>query len=345
MYHFPNTTIEKIALHQIGNKLTGEKICLAKNYLDTDEATRLLLMNYFLSPFKSSEHFNLYHDVDKNKNLVWACAGKIFDDPDSLLEQSKLLANHLYEQSVHPKIKGGEFYIVRFGNCIVDGESVDAIGLFKSENKDTYLKVFLSGEGFGVASAQGINVNKLDKGCLIFHTERENGYVVAIVDNSGKGADAQYWVDDFLHARPRHDDYYHTQQALALCKNFVKDEMPQQFEISKADQAALLNRSVQFFKENDQFNLNEFANEVMEHPEVIQSFNRYKDNYQQEFEMEMPDNFDISDSAVKKQARIFKSVIKLDKNFHIYVHGNRNLIEQGTDENGKFYKIYYKEEN
>jgi hypothetical protein len=49
----------------------------------------------------------------------------------------------------------------------------------------------------------------------------------------------------------------------------------------------------------------------------------------------------LNEKAVKKQARVFKSVIKLDKNFHIYVHGNRNLIERGTDENGTFYKICY----
>ena len=54
--------------------------------------------------------------------------------------------------------------------------------------------------------------------------------------------------------------------------------------------------------------------------------------------------FGISDSAVKKQARSYKSVIKLDRNFHIYVHGNRNLLEQGEDEKGKFYKVYYEEE-
>ena len=30
---------------------------------------------------------------------------------------------------------------------------------------------------------------------------------------------------------------------------------------------------------------------------------------------------------------------------YIHVHGNRNLIEQGQDEKGKFYKIYYQEEN
>ena len=61
--------------------------------------------------------------------------------------------------------------------------------------------------------------------------------------------------------------------------------------------------------------------------------------------MKLADDFDISDSAVKKQARTLKSVIKLDKNFHIYIHGNRNLIEQGEDKNGKFYKVYYHEEN
>ena len=35
---------------------------------------------------------------------------------------------------------------------------------------------------------------------------------------------------------------------------------------------------------------------------------------------------------------------QLDRNFHIYVHGNRNLLEQGEDEKGKFYKVYYQEE-
>ena len=56
------------------------------------------------------------------------------------------------------------------------------------------------------------------------------------------------------------------------------------------------------------------------------------------------DTFYISDAAVKKQSRSFKSVIKLDKNFHIYVHGDRRMIEQGEDEKGRYYKVYYKEE-
>ena len=40
------------------------------------------------------------------------------------------------------------------------------------------------------------------------------------------------------------------------------------------------------------------------------------------------------------------SVLKLDKNFHIYIHGDKKLIEKGFDD-GKamsFYKVYFKEE-
>jgi hypothetical protein len=55
--------------------------------------------------------------------------------------------------------------------------------------------------------------------------------------------------------------------------------------------------------------------------------------------------FEIDNKAVKKQAKIFKSVLKLDKNFHIYIHGNRNLIEKGIDEDGrKYYKIFFESE-
>lgn len=138
---------------------------------------------------------------------------------------------------------------------------------------------------------------------------------------------------------------YNTHNVLSLCKNFVTKELPQQFDVQKADQADLLNRSVQFFKEKDSFDMEEFTNEVFAQSEVIDSFNKYKENYEQDRDLEIADSFTISESAVKKQARAFKSVIKLDKNFHIYVHGNRDLIEQGEDEKGKFYKVYYQEES
>jgi len=339
--------IQSLAIHKIGHKSNEESISLSKKCVAIDNDMQNVLANYFIQPFKSEEYSSFYHNIDISMNEVFVCTSKIFDDPKTLLEQSINLAKHLYEQSDHPKIKGGEFYTVYFKDCIIDGKTVDAVGLFKSENKDTFLKVFpnKTEDGFEIESEQGININKLDKGCLIFNTERENGYVVAVVDNTNKGAEAQYWLDDFLHVRSRKDEYYNTQNVLTLAKHFIKDELPSQFEVTKADQIDLLNKSVKFFKEKDNFDLKEFANEVIEDPDIIRSFRKYKTTFEQDFDMDIADNFTISESAVKKQARTLKSVIRLDKNFHIYIHGNRNLIEQGEDKKGKFYKVYYQEEN
>ncbi|MNL79456.1 hypothetical protein D3C87_2060650 [compost metagenome] len=62
--------------------------------------------------------------------------------------------------------------------------------------------------------------------------------------------------------------------------------------------------------------------------------------------MSLPDSFDISSQAFKKQAKIFKSILKLDKNFHVYIHGRADMIEKGFDDATglNFYKLFFKEE-
>ena len=49
---------------------------------------------------------------------------------------------------------------------------------------------------------------------------------------------------------------------------------------------------------------------------------------------------------MKKEFKVFKSVIKLDKNFHLYVHGRRDLIERGFDDDKgkKYYKVFFDNE-
>ena len=276
--------------------------------------------------------------------MVYGAATRIFEEPEQLFEQSVNLAKYLYEQSTHPKIKGGEFYTVYFKDCIIDGDTVEAIGLFKSENKDTFLKVLREGGNFNLESEQGINIKKLDKGCLIFNKERENGYVVAVVDNTNRGVDAQYWIDDFLHVRQRKDEYANTENVMAMAKHFITKELPKEFEVPKADQIDLLNRSLQFFKEKDTFDIEDFANEVIEQPEVIESFKNYKKTFEEERSMEIDDGFAISQHAFKKQQRSYKRIIRLDKKIQIIIDGNRDHVEQGEDEKGKYYKVYYNTE-
>lgn len=337
--------IEQIALHKVGNRATDDGTILSMEPLEVDDKTTEILTTYFTSPFQGDQQFNLAHPADLNLNEVYTYVGAIFDDPQSLHQQSVNLAKHLYQQSNHPKIKGGEFYVVHLSDCTIQGEAVDAVGLFKSENKDTFLKVHTRGTNFEIESQQGININKLDKGALIFNINRPHGYIVKVVDNTNKGGgQAQYWIDEFLGLSQQKNEYYNTENAMSLAKSFVAKELPKAFEVSKADQADMLQKTAQFFKENDNFDMEEFAQEVIIQPSVIESFNNYKETYQQDHQIEIADSFTISDTAVKKQARTFKSVIKLDKNFHIYIHGDRQLIEQGEDNKGRFYKVYYTQE-
>ncbi|MDR2836899.1 MAG: nucleoid-associated protein [Bacteroidales bacterium] len=337
------TSIHEISVHKIGNKASDTGLFLSKNPLVLDINTKNILSEYFLSAFKSEEYYSFYHEIDVKMNDVYSCANKIFENPETLFKQSVIMANLLFDKTNDKKIKEGEFYTVYFTNIHFKNQMIDAVGLFKSENKDTFLTIDINEDGLDIGSESGINVKKLDKGCLILNIEPENGYIISIVNNSNKDSE-QYWIDEFLQLIQRKDDCYNTQNMISICKTFVENELPKQFEVSKIDQIDLLNKSAKFFKEKDKFNIENFENEVMAQQEVINSFQNYKNLLQQEAVLDVANDFNISDYAVKKQARIFKSIIKLDKNFHIYIHGNREKIERGNDDNGKFYKIYYKEE-
>jgi CRISPR/Cas system-associated endonuclease/helicase Cas3 len=194
-----------------------------------------------------------------------------------------------------------------------------------------------------LGAEQGINVRKLDKGCLILNIEQEEGYKILIVDNSNK-SEAQYWKMDFLNIKPSVDAFHQTHNFMNLTRQYVGDQLDEEFSVTKADKIDLLNRSVNFFKSHDIFNQNEFETEVLEDASVIESFRKYEKSLDQD--SAFAGSFEISAPAVKRQVRIFKSVLKLDKNFHIYIHGNRDLIEKGFDEtkNRHFYKIYFDQE-
>lgn len=343
-------SLAQLSIHRVGNKALDELYVLSDSSVEIgDGPLGGLLMHYFLSSFeKVNEIYHLYHpNQDLNLNEVYHFASKIFEDGSTFHEYSQQLARHLYETSGHPKIKAGELYVVFFENVQIEGDLHDAIGIFKSENKDTYLKVYPEAGGFGMRyEDDAININKLDKGCLIFNTDKEDGYRVAIVDQTNRNAEAVYWKDDFLKLRIRNDNFNQTSTILGVYKNFVTQKLDEEFDIEKTDKIDLLNKSIKYFKEKESFDIEEFSNEVIGNPEGIESFKKYKQNYEEEFDTAIADSFDISDAAVKKQARVYKSVLKLDKNFHIYIHGNKDLIEKGFDDDKSmnYYKVYFREE-
>lgn len=337
--------IEKVAVHRVGNPSREEELILSEDLLDLDQEVNESLSVYFSKPFSNDDYFNLSHVNDLESNEVYRYVSEIFDEPDTLHANSVKLAKQLFAISHHPKVKSGEFYVVYFTNCPFEGDVVDAVGLFKSENKDRFLEVNRRAGSFEIESRKGININKLDKGCIIYNLERGNGFIVSVVDQTNKQAEARYWMDDFLMVTERKDEFHSTKNAMELCQSFIKTDLNREFEISKAEEAVLLENSVKFFRERSNFNMDEYSREVIAQPEVIEEFKQFKNRYAEDRGVAFEDEFNISPRAVKKSTKNFKSVIKLDKNFHIYVHGNPKLISREEDENGKYYKIYFREEH
>ncbi|MFC4263111.1 nucleoid-associated protein [Ferruginibacter yonginensis] len=343
------TNIAQLSIHKVGNQALDEALILSQNPTPIiDDTLATLLRQYFLGPFeKSNEVYRLSHTTGNLQlNEVYHFAEQIFADATQFHTHSMQLAKLLYKVGSHPKIKSGEMYCCYFDALPIEGEMVAAIGIFKSESKEPYLTIHHNDTAYQMAyEEQAINIKKLDKGCIIFNTEAEEGYKVTVIDQTNQ-TEASYWIDAFLQLRIRNDAYNQTNTVLSIYKDFVKNEMDQLFDMSKTDKIDLLNRSIKYFKENDDFNIDTFSHEVINNEAGIASFKNYKSNYEQTMESPIPDSFAIHIAAVKKQARVYKSVLKLDKNFHIYIHGNNDLIEKGYDEalQMNYYKVYFREE-
>jgi len=345
MIDFSRAQLTHFAIHFVGNKGLGEELtCGEKQVEFKDDFVKETLLRYFLSPFKTDIYHRFKGKVDVSLASVANASEDLFASRAGFMEQSKLVATHLYNQSMHPKIKGGEFYVAYFKDAVVDGELCDAIGYFKTENKETYLKVFQHVDEFDVDCDNGININKLDKGCLVFNTDKKNGYKLSIVDTNNKLAEcALYWEEDFLNAAIKPNGYYHTKNFMDASRGFCEEILTESNNVKKEDQMMMLNRSASYFKEKDKFNLKDFEKEVLVQPEIIEAFGDYRSDFNKRMDLTAIDEFDVSSTAVKKNQKYMRSVVKLDKNFHIYIHSKHDYVERGFDEERglKYYKLFY----
>lgn len=343
--NFSNASLESISVHYVGNKSLGQDLFLSKESLQVDEVISKKLKDYFLSRFTNiQEQYRFAHPSSLKYNEIFNFVSEVFSIDTTLHAASLNIAKHLYENSIHPKIKQGELYVCLFTNCEFENKLVDAIGIFKTENKNGFFEVDQNGTDFSIAYKEGIDINKLDKGCLIFNLNQEEGFEVCIIDNQNRGEEALYWKEKFLGLTQKANNYHQTNQILDLTKGYVVDQLTG--EISRTDQIDMLNRTMEYFKENETFNQSDYETNVLVDGKIIDSYRKYGDSYKENNDIELADNFDISQQAVKKQARSFKSILKLDRNFHIYIHGDRDLIEQGVELDGrKYYKIYFEQES
>lgn len=342
-YH--EARIELLSVHWVGNRSSGESLITSRSPQQlNDEKVHDRLLKFFLNNFKDRLIYCFHPESNPSGNPVNRISHDIFGDPSVLHEKSIDIANLLYEAATHHWIKSGECWVVHFTNVNFNGESTDAFGIFKTELKEEFLTVNRKDRGFLISLHEGFNIKKIDKGCLVLNRSADKGYEVMIIDNINLQDPAEYWKEKFLNVKPVKTPYLNTSNEFKILKAFLDD--PDQ-QIETLDKVDRLNNSVNYMKENERFNVNEFESDLFPEPEIRDSYNRYRKNYRDQYDVEIEDEYDIEPQVVKNPGKFIRSVIKLDKDFHIYVHGNRTNIVRGFDEvrGMHFYKIYYEEES
>ncbi len=349
MINLYSTQIESLSVHKIGNKNKGESIFLSDSpYAVNDELTAIL-KEYFFKPFREKEenYFQFANEVDVEFNPLYKIVTEIFENPSSVHQKSKRIASLLYEQSQHPHIKSGEVYVTYLDNVTIDNEKVSALGIFKSELKHDFLQFEEKESNIELLIQQGVNLNKLDKGCLIFNHKKEEGYKILSVDSNKY--DTKYWLEHFLGVKAFADENFYTKKYMKFCQDFAKDVvLPAE---DKKEEVMFMNRAVNHFAKNDEFEETAFLNDVIDNPDLIPEFKHYKVEKAPKYQIEDLTSFPIANNAVTAARKKMKNVISLDTNVQIKMdfinpESAEKFVEKGWDEEKQmyYYLVYFNKE-
>lgn len=348
MINRASAKLHDLVIHSIGNQSVGTDIeYSARPFVFEDQILRDTFVDSCLDVFKEPlfYKFNVQAFSELGNTVHDECQ-KVFTGQVALYESSINIARHLFNKSTNSNIKQSFFITAFISDMLIDDELLNGILLCKLEIQDAFLHIDNIDEVWSMSQQYGYLPGKIDKVCLVMNSNEEDGYKILNIDKTNPKGDARYWKEDFLNISLSGNDYTYTSDYIKLTSNFLKNRKPLDEVLEKGEEVKVLSRSQDYFKNNDKFEEDEYKKEVFQDNRLINAFDNYKEAWQEKTNRPLAQAFDLDDLAVNKQSKVFRSVIKLDRNFHIYVHGDSDKIMKGVDENGKkYYILYYNEES
>ncbi|MFJ1389780.1 nucleoid-associated protein [Capnocytophaga canimorsus] len=349
MLNLYNTHIDSLSIHRIGNQSKGEPLFISEQPYALNDEIIGLLKEYFFKPFREKEenYFRFSHDADVEFNELYQLITSIFENENSIHQVSKKIAQHLYNQSNHPHIKSGELYVTLLHDIFLDNQKVSAVGIFKSEMKHNFLQFEEQQNQLEIIIQEGVNIHKLDKGCIIFNVNKEEGYKVLSVDSNRY--DTKYWLENFLGIDALIDENFFTKKYLKFSQDFAKEViLPAE---DKKEEVMFMNRAINYFAKNDEFEETAFMNEVIDNPDLIPEFRNYKVEKGPKYKIEDVSSFPIANKAVSDVRKKIKNVIDLDTNIQIRLdfinpESAEKFVEKGWDQEKQmyYYLVYFNKE-
>lgn len=337
------TSIRSLFVHRVGNKLRQEGCVYSSKPQSLSESEELALLLFFLGRIQEAELFKFSHPVGIEMNAAYATCERAFNRFQSFPKVATDLANLLYEASTHPKIKAGNVFFAFLEKFSLRGVAGSAIGIFKSETIEKFLKIDVKEEATDLELDQGARISSVDKAAIVFCA---NGKVSPeVLTLCSRGEDAVYWHERFLQVTPSGSEKSHTRDYLELCQVYSNEAIPAS---NAADRALFLNRSLDYFRQADKFDPKAFA-EVFEDDDQRKEFEAVRQRFEKERDTKLPSTFEISKPVVTRQRKRFQKNLKLDSNIELRLSFDSREemnahVERGFDKkkNMAFYKLYYK---
>lgn len=354
---YNSALVSGIVLAKIGNPLRDEPLQTSRDVFHVGEEDCSLLTSIFLKPFRNLVGHRFSHHSSLEQHEMNTLSQAIFADEIALLEKGCDIARRLYSKSNHPNIKSGDLCIALVQGIEFNGQTVRALCILKSESVTPFLHITTHQGDLKLHTEEGINPEKIDKGCLIFDVYQDQGYYVMTFDRTS--GESRFWVRDFLGLKVVTDASYLTKSFADLAVSFLEQEQAKPEGEAKADdttppwQATVAAReALEFFEKRDNFDLKEFEEEVLKTPEVVAKFTEHRQKFEEETGQPL-DKFEISKKDLGKVKKKISSVMKLDNGVEIHLKSKFLLdpgnptIERGFDEEKKmkYVKVYYYEES
>lgn len=328
-------------IQKVGNKLKEEGITFTTKADDITSASEFisaLIKNTF--KFDVFSRLNAIDELDTNN--VYRFVKKIFDNKDNFVSQSNNLARHLYDQSNHPNIINGEFYVIYIDKCSINGQTTDAILLLKTEIKDSFLTVTYENGEYSIKPQFGLSTKHIDKGCLIFNIEKDSGYLLSIVETSSIRQDGRYWTQNFLYAKEIISDFQYTENVANFCASLVQKAI--EINPDKALELAKASRVIAQRLQDSGTKIN--TSDLLSSLELTEKISSALSVLRRDYEErggKIPESFICNQNAMKRKAITKSNVLRVGTGFEVKILDPSATVEQGfDDEKGRnFLKLYF----
>lgn len=339
------STATRVVLAKIGNPQREEPLQTSREIFDIAEADQETLTALFLKPFKNLIAHRFTHHASLDQHEIRNCAKAIFADESQLLPKGIEIAQRLYAKSNHPNIKAGDLCIAVLKEVHIEGELVNGLCILKSDSVVPFLSIKTKNGDLQLSTEQGINPEKIDKGCLILDHWASKGYYILTFDRSG--GDARFWLREFLGVEAVPDAAFLTNTYAKMAVSFLEQQKPTE-DAPPWDTCTAARDALEFFEERDQFDLQEFEREVLKTPEAVAKFEEHRNRIEEEQGQPLETSFEISKKDVSKAKKRISAVLKLDTGVEIHVKSTLSIehdpvLERGYDERKgmKYVKVFY----